>query len=235
MSERFFVDEPITGASARLQGQEAHHLLNVLRAKIGDGLTLFDGSGYEFTASVSRCSRSEVELEIIERCHVERELTFELTLAVALPKGDRQRWLVEKLTELGVTRFVPLITARGVAQPTDQALERLRRFVIEASKQSGRNRLMTIAAPQPCDSFFATTLKSHVRVVAHPAASQSLQPEATDSNIAIAIGPEGGFSDEEFQEAIDQGWHCVTLGPRILRIETAAITAAAFFVQTKKS
>src|SRR5579871_5731423 len=141
MSERFFVATPITGQLAVLTDTEAHHLAHVMRAKAGDAVMLFDGMGCEFTAEIKSISKSRVELIVLERCEVNRESASALTLAVALPKGDRQRWLIEKVVELGTTTLVPLETERGVAQPTSSALERLRRQVIEASKQCGRNRL----------------------------------------------------------------------------------------------
>ena len=153
MSDRFFVSEPITDDHATLDGPEAHHLLHVMRAAVGTAVTLFDDSGAEFTAVVESTRRSEATLRITERHEVNRELHFPLTVGVALPKGDRQKWLVEKLTELGVTTLVPLITERGVAQPTASAVERLARSVIEAAKQCGRNRLMQIAEPQPLDGI----------------------------------------------------------------------------------
>ena len=147
MSQRFFVSSPIVGERATLTDAEAHHLIHVMRAIAGDEVTLFDGSGCEFAARIESIGRSEVELTIIERRAVDRELPLRLTLAVALPKGDRQQVLVEKATELGVAGLVPLVTQRGVAQPSDSALNRLRRAAIEAAKQCGRNRLMEIAAP----------------------------------------------------------------------------------------
>ena len=119
-----------------------------MRATPGTQVTLFDGSGDEFAAAVDRVGRSEVELAILSRESINRELPFALTLGVALPKGDRQKWLVEKAVELGVARIVPLRTQRSVAQPVEQALVRLRRAVIEASKQCGRNRLLQIDPPQ---------------------------------------------------------------------------------------
>ncbi len=147
MSERYFVDKTISGGRVALNGPEAHHLIHVMRAAPGLNVVLFDGSGAEFPAVVQRVGRSDVELAVLSRELVDRELPFDLTLATALPKGDRQKWLVEKAVELGVTRLVPLRTQRAVAQPVEQALARLRRAVIEASKQCGRNRLMPIDAP----------------------------------------------------------------------------------------
>ena len=155
MPDRFFAESPITGDHAELHGPEAHHLQHVLRAKVGDEVTLFDGSGAEFAARLERSACSSVELAVLSRSVVERELAVTITMGVALPKGDRQKWLVEKLTELGVERLIPLETRRGVAQPIESTLERLRRSVVEASKQCGRNRLMKIDAPQPVELFLA--------------------------------------------------------------------------------
>src|SRR5262249_50045544 len=99
MSERFFVDPPITGDRAELTGDEARHLKTVMRAAVGDEALLFDGSGSEFVARISGVAKGRIELAIVERREISRELPFSLTLAVALPKGDRQKWLVEKVTE----------------------------------------------------------------------------------------------------------------------------------------
>jgi 16S rRNA (uracil1498-N3)-methyltransferase len=160
---------------------------------------------------------------------VSRELTRPLTLAVALPKGERQKWLVEKATELGATRLVPLITERGVAQPVEAALDRLRRTVIEASKQCGRNRLMEIAAPVSACALFSQASTADERLIADPA-GQPLAATAIGAGTGIlaAIGPEGGFAPAELAAAREAGWQPVSLGPRILRIETAAIALAAW-------
>ncbi len=154
MADRFFVSEPVVGPAAVLAGAEAHHLIHVLRATPGLEVTLFDGSGAEFAARVTRLGRSDVELSIVERREPDRELAVRVTLGVALPKQDRQRWLVEKVVELGVGRVVPLTARRAVAQPSPEALNRLQRVVIEASKQCGRNRLMEIAPGQTPAEFF---------------------------------------------------------------------------------
>jgi 16S rRNA (uracil1498-N3)-methyltransferase len=226
MSERYFVDAPITSGRAVLTGTEAHHLLHVMRAAGGTAVTLFDGTGWEFDAVVESTKRSEVELSIIGRQQVDREAATTLTLGVALPKGDRQKWLVEKATELGVARLVPLATQRGVAQPGENAIERLRRTVIEASKQCGRNHLMEIAAPQTWDHFLTANGHVNCRLIAHPT-SQSHSGLISSQIIVAAIGPEGGLTDEEVSTAVAQGWQVVFLGRRILRVETAAVALAA--------
>jgi 16S rRNA (uracil1498-N3)-methyltransferase len=237
MSDRFYSAQPITAERVTLDGPEAHHLLHVMRAKVGQRVTLFDGGGAEFDAEIVNCNRADVEVRIDARREVDRELPFELVVGVSLPKGDRQKWLVEKLTELGVSQLVPLETERGVAQPTDSALERLSRSVIEAAKQCGRNRLMRVAKPQAWTTWLARGMENLAgdlrspevrRLIAHPdgtpLAAQALsQPLPTQ----FAIGPEGGFTDAEVAAAVAAGWQSVNLGSRILRVETAAVALAA--------
>jgi 16S rRNA (uracil1498-N3)-methyltransferase len=211
-----------------------------MRANPGDSVVLFDGSGTEFTAVVEQLKRSEAELRITGTSEINRELPFPLIVGVALPKGDRQKWLVEKLTELGVTMLVPLVTERSVAVPSDNALERLRRSVIEAAKQCGRNRLMQITKAQSWKSWLDAAehspiirnpqpaIRNYSRLVAHPSGlplSEVVPPQL--SAIELAIGPEGGFTDAEVEAATAAGWQTVSLGPRILRVETAAIAFAA--------
>jgi len=208
------------------------------RAQPGDEVILFDGSGAEFAARIAAVGKRAVQLDVAERREVSRELPFALTLAVALPKGERQKWLVEKATELGVTRLVPLVTERGVAQPVEAALDRLRRTVIEASKQCGRNRLMEIAVPRRADDYLRSTTPSATRLLADPA-GQSLgqlhdQPRA-GSDWHAAIGTEGGFSPGETAAATAAGWRLVSLGPRILRVETAALMLAAWMTAPSPS
>jgi 16S rRNA (uracil1498-N3)-methyltransferase len=227
MSERFFVEQPITGSTAELVDAEAQHLAKVMRAAVGDEVVIFDGSGAEFTAKVTRLSKSVVLLEILERREISREPRVELTLAVALPKGERQKWLVEKLTELGAARLMPLITERGVAQPVDAAIARLSRAVIEASKQCERNRLMEIAPPREALEYFAADVRG-TKLIAEPGGEQlgSLAQDVTQ--LVVAIGPEGGFTPTELKTAMENGWRPVSLGRSILRIETAAIAVAAW-------
>ena len=227
MSERFFVEQPITGSTVELVEAEAQHLAKVMRAAVGDEVVLFDGSGAEFAAKVARIAKSAVTLEVVERREINREPRVELTLAVALPKGERQKWLVEKLTELGASRLVPLITERGVAEPVDAAIARLRRAVIEASKQCGRNRLMEIAPPREALEYFAADSLG-MKLIAEPGGEQlgSLAPDVTQ--LTVVIGPEGGFTPAELKSALERHWRPVSLGRSILRIETAAIAVAAW-------
>jgi 16S rRNA (uracil1498-N3)-methyltransferase len=254
MPDRYFVQPPITGEQVSLTGAEAHHLINVMRARQGAKVILFDGSGLEFLARVEQLGRNEVGLTVLGREEVDRELPLVLTLGVALPKGDRQKWLVEKAVELGVGRVIPLKTQRAVAQPVQQAVDRLRRSVIEASKQCGRNRLMEIAEPLEFSDYIDATRHQPYCLLAHPHAPHTKKnlPHGEDAVVGcvkhtdemvhfmhptedgelpseafLAVGPEGGFTNEEVDLAAKAGWHIVDLGPRILRIETAAVLLAA--------
>jgi len=237
MADRYYVEAPIIGEQATLTGPEAHHLINVMRARRGAKVILFDGSGCEFSAHVEQIGRGDIELTVLSREEVDRELPFVLTLGVALPKGDRQKWLVEKAVELGVGRVIPLKTERAVAQPVQQALDRLRRSVIEASKQCGRNRLMEIAEPLEWTDYIEATRHQPCRLLAHPHGSHSASAlfpaDELPQEIFLAIGPEGGFTNEEVALATKAGWHAVDLGPRILRIETAALLLVAMVTNLK--
>jgi 16S rRNA (uracil1498-N3)-methyltransferase len=263
MADRYFVPAPIDTDHVTLDGAEAHHLIHVMRAKPGLRVTLFDGSGVEFAAVVEQLGRDQVDLAVTAREEADRELPFLLTLGVALPKGERQKWLVEKATELGVGRIVPLRCERGVAQPVQQALERLRRTVVEASKQCGRNRLMEIAEPQNWDDFVESTQGVPYRLLAHPVeeqkdalatrrepqAAQPTEPsapadapsEVADASptpldeIVVAIGPEGGFAADEIALAGRGGWQRLDLGPRILRVETAVVFVAATVISQREA
>jgi 16S rRNA (uracil1498-N3)-methyltransferase len=232
MSDRYFSLSPILGETARLTGVEAHHLASVMRAGPGDLIVLFDGSGVECEASIIRISKREVELQIESRREVDREPNTQLTLAIALPKGDRQKWLIEKAVELGVANLTPIVTQRSVVKLKESGRQRLQRSVVEASKQCGRNRLMEIAPPVDWIEFASRTPDDGQRIIAHPGMVDSVVAEtAWGQNLIAAIGPEGGFADEEVESAVDFGWQAMSLGPRILRIETAALKLAALLLR----
>jgi 16S rRNA (uracil1498-N3)-methyltransferase len=233
MGHRYFIDTPVDSDHITLTGSEAHHLIHVMRAEIGDQLTLFDGSGNQFSAEIQQLKKNAADLLICEQQAIDRELPAQLTVATALPKGDRQKWLVEKLVELGTSCLIPLVTQRSVAKPVPQALARLERSVVESSKQCGRNQLMKINAPLTVTELIEKPSPETLCIVAHPeppSDGKSLdkplakQPE---SNLLLAIGPEGGWANQEIEQFAAAQWHVLSLGPRILRMETAAIALAA--------
>ena len=238
MSERFFITTQPAGDRAVLEGDEARHLTRVLRAKVGDTVSLFDGRGREWPARVALLGRDRVELDTGEPViDPLPPAAIPLTLAVALPKGDRQKWMVEKLTELGAARLLPLETTRGVAEATASAQARLERVVIEACKQCRRNTLMEIAAGRPLDRLLAEVPAGACVVIAHPGGmplDTATAPPATTAMIAL-VGPEGGFTDDELCAADRAGVVRISLGPHILRVETAAIALAARLVSSRLS
>jgi 16S rRNA (uracil1498-N3)-methyltransferase len=228
MSDRFYVNCPLTPGPIEIEGPEARHLATVMRARPGDAVCLFNGDGAEYPAVVTDVSRKTVVLDVTDCRTINRELNFRLEVASAVPKGDRGDFLVEKLTELGVTRFVPLRTRRSVVHPR---VERLERTVIEASKQCGRNRLMQIAPPVDWDDHCRNQLPPALRLIAHPGGSA--WPKM-GGDVRIAVGPEGGFTDEEMATAEVVGWQTIGLGPRILRVETAALAVTAFVIEARR-
>lgn len=235
MSHRFFLSQTPTEDTARLEGDEARHLARVMRAKTGDTVELFDGQGTSWTATVQAIQRNHVSLRLDQKQSETISNKPTITLAVALPKGDRQKWLIEKITELGTDSLVPLTTTRSVAEPTAAAISRLQRGVIESCKQSGRNRLLEITQPQSLHNLL-TTSSASLRILACPDGTpmQSILLKPID-NILIAIGPEGGFTDDEIRTANASGFAQMSLCQNILRIETAAIAAAVIAGQCKNT
>ena len=225
MPDRFYVNYPLSVGPVILSGPETHHLATVLRARPGHTVCLFNGDGAEYQAIVTELHKKQVALEVTDRHTPQRELDFRLEVAAPLPKGDRADYLVEKLTELGVTRFIPIRTRRSVVHPRESRLEKLERAVIEASKQCGRNVLMEISPLTPWEDYCHDSNLPAERLMAH-LECESMATAQRVVGVAAAVGPEGGFTDEEIATARGAGWRAVGLGPRILRIETAAVALA---------
>ncbi len=228
MADRFFCpDTPVDGRLV-LEGDEARHLARVRRVGLGECVELFDGRGSTHQGEVAALGRDRVELIVRESKVSERLGGWSLTLASAVPKGDRLDWLVEKATELGVARLIPLVTERSVVDPRSAKLDRLRRVVVEASKQCRRDWLMELDKPTPWASVVERS-QDQIRLIAHPGAPGIA---ASGLNLAgrsaiLAIGPEGGFTEAEVEAARSRGWLAVGLGSTVLRIETAGLAGSA--------
>ena len=229
------------GCEVELEATEARHASTVLRLGEGEPVVLFDGKGGEAEGVIVRASKKCVVVRCERRSDANRELPFELTMYIALPKGDRQKSLVDSLTQLGVTRLVPLITKRGVAQPFGNAMERIQRAVVEASKQCGRNQLMQVGEPATiAEAVVGNPMdrESVNQLFAHPYGDSVIISQALSlrpDKVRLAIGPEGGFCDEEVAELLRHGWSQVSLGKRILRIEMAAVAAASWLAMSFES
>lgn len=210
-----------------LNGDEAHHLARVLRAKPGTPIELFNGTGRLADGVVTSVARNSALIELKHIWNVPPP-DRSLTLLTSFPKGDRLNFLIEKLCELGVSRVVPLLTERTIVDPGNSKLSRLEKLISSACKQSKRSWLMKIDTPSPLEEslsrFPAQTL------VLDPSGKDSLSVifnPHTDKHLQCFVGPEGGWSSKELQYFEEHSMPLVKLGPSILRIETAAIAAAA--------
>jgi 16S rRNA (uracil1498-N3)-methyltransferase len=225
MSQRFYMNCPLAQGPITITGAEAHHMAAVSRVRPADLIFLFNGDGREYQAVVREVSKRNVIVKVESIATPERELKFKLHVAAPLPKGDRGQFLVEKLTELGATTYTPLVTQRSVIDPGAVRLEKLRRYVIEASKQCGRNVLLTVEPPVSWHEYCGRDDLPVLRWIGNPAGNAPPLPNGQD--IAIAVGPEGGFTPEETAFAHAFSWSSISLGPRTLRVETAAIALTA--------
>lgn len=233
MTVRYFVPHlPQGGGAVSLPDVESHHATSVMRVRVGEAVVLFDGCGFEAAATVESVSRRDVSCLAGPPTFRPRQNANPVVMAVAMPKGDRARELVERLTELGVDFLVPLECERSPWAISEAAVQKWRRVMVEACKQCGRNRLMKIGSPTPFAEYFAQPLESgEVGWFAHPGGatiSCRTDPETGSPAIGyrVAVGPEGGFTDREAAMATAAGWTSVGLGDRIYRIETAAVIMA---------
>jgi len=231
---RFFIDPPLE-ASLRLALPEraAHHATRVLRLRVGDAVTLFDGRGGEYGASITEIRGEAVSVEVGPWQDVEREAPFAIVLAQGLSSAERMDLTVQKAVELGVATIQPLSSEKSVvrldARRTASRLAHWRRIVLAACEQCGRNRPPEVRAP--------LSVAALCQEPGTPAAKWLLAPDATtrvrdvagglDAGLIMAAGPEAGFSEAETRALLVAGYMPVQLGPRILRTETAALAAIA--------
>ena len=234
MTKRYFVpDLPNAGGPVSLPSFEAQHAIRVMRIKVDDTVELFNGSGLQTEAKVVQLGRNECVCLAEAGQIIDREPSANLHLGIALPKPDRAKELIERLTELGVQRVTPIIAERTQRGPTESILEKLSKVVIEACKQSGRNHLLQISPPATAEQYFRE-LSAEKKIIAHPC-EQGITPKelirsGKHESYAIAIGPEGGWTDFEYQQAVERDFESINLGKRIYRIETAAVALASVLV-----
>jgi 16S rRNA (uracil1498-N3)-methyltransferase len=233
---RVHVEAVLTpGAVVELPRETASHLAKVLRARSGDPLILFSGDGREYAGSVESVRGSRVTASVGNGADVDRESPFAITLVQCVPRGDRMDFIVQKATELGVTRIVPVLSQRSVvrldAAQADSKAAHWRAVVVNACEQCGRNRLPVIEAPAPLIGYLGSNAAAGAaprtaRFVLEPEVEAATAPAALETAaVHIAVGPEGGFGDEELEAFRIAGFVRLRLGPRILRTETAAIAA----------
>lgn len=230
---RLFCDFPLAiGENIELPKDAARHIM-VLRLSAGDTLTLFNGLGGEYQARITRIDRQRVTTEIVSHSSREAELPYRITLAQGIPEATKMDWIIEKSVELGVSDIIPLAAQRSVVRlDNDRAEKRLSRWqaiAISAAQQCGRNRLPHIASPVGTGEYLRQTTPSP-RILFSPRATETLSEwvrHQKPQDITLLIGPEGGFSPEEENMAEQQGVTFLSMGPRILRTETAGLAAVA--------
>lgn len=240
---RIHVDAALTEASRfDLPDEAARHVGQVLRMRAGEALILFSGDGREFDAVIDTVERRRVAVQVGAARHVDRESRLSVTLAQCVSKGERMDYTLQKAVELGVSALVPLLSARSVVkldgERWEKKQEHWRGIVVAACEQSGRTRLPAIAPVRKLDAYLAAptptpsptptpTPAEGLRLVLAPTATVSLKTLAPAAAVTLLVGPEGGLADDEIAQALRAGYTGITLGPRILRTETAGVAALA--------
>jgi len=214
-----------------LDAQAGHYLFRVLKLRAGDPLVLFNGDGHDYAAELLSNRRDEVSLRVTARLPAVPEPSLRITVVQAVGKGDRMDYALQKATELGAAAFVPLFTERTEVRLDGSRLERRvahwRRVIVAACEQSGRARLPDLQAPLSLDEWLATPAAG-ARFMLDPNAQESLCALASAGlSLAVAVGPEGGFSGEEVRRMAHGGVRSARLGARVLRTETAGPAAVA--------
>ncbi len=230
---RFYCPQPLRpGATVDLPESVAHHL-HVVRLQPGAALTLFDGSGGQYGATLADIGKKRASALVGEHEAVEVELPYAVTLAQGLPEGSKMDWIVEKAVELGVAAVQPLAAQRSVVRLSGERAEKRHAHwqgVIEsASEQCGRNRLARLAPVEEFRRWIASRANGQ-RILFSPRAAQSLAAWAAaegPQDLTMLVGPEGGFTREEEDLAVGAGALPLSIGPRVLRTETAALAALA--------
>ncbi|OIO39367.1 MAG: hypothetical protein AUJ75_01320 [Candidatus Omnitrophica bacterium CG1_02_49_10] len=231
---RFYVDpDGIKGDKIYIEGAEAHHIADVMRLKAGERICAFDGMGNEFSGVITHIGSKRAVVDITEKRSIGPNKARRVTLVQAVPKKSIMDYIVEKSTELGVDVIVPLWTDRTIVKPDEKGmagkLSRWRRISIEASKQCGRSIIPQITAPKTFAAAVAALDKHALALIPHLGGGTSKISDALRSagkkDIIIFIGPEGDFTAKEVSEAVKNGAIPVTLGPNVLRCDTAAVAS----------
>ena len=230
---RFFIDpRRLRQPEPFLEGEEARHLLRVLRRGLGDRITLFDNTGWEYTGQITGIHSGRVYFAVLEKKWAPRESPLRITLAVPLIRPQPLEWIYQKGTELGVTSFCPYYSQHSGHDFSTKEWrgkqDRWQRIITEAAKQCGRNRLPELHAPCSYDQVLETD-PSALRIMPYEEENLYTLKEIADrypeaDRILACVGPEGGFNPEEIRRAKEKNFIIPSLGPRILRAETAALT-----------
>lgn len=229
---RLYCDLPLSpGAELALPEAAARHAVSVLRLQPGDTLSLFNGAGGEYRASLIAVSKRETRVRLTEFLATERESPLDITLALGISAGERMDYSLQKATELGVTSIQPLATERSVVKLAGERAgkrqQHWQHVVIAACEQCGRNRVPAVAPVQKLYAYLAEVDRSKQLLVLAPDAATPLKRAAPAAGVILLVGAEGGLAPAEYEAAQAGGFQAVKLGPRILRTETAPLAALA--------
>jgi 16S rRNA (uracil1498-N3)-methyltransferase len=243
----FLPPEKLKSKKILITGEQARYLSLVMRSRPGDRLLLFDGLGFKYECTIISVHKKEVLAELIKKSPHSVESPVSITLVQGLPKADKMDLIVQKTTELGVTKIIPVITERSQVRHTDKT-ERWKKIAQSASQQSGRDKVPEIGDPVTFKDFLEVyitplakgyiedikgiKLDSRIHMIFSEDRKSSNLKQALSglrsmTDIMIVIGPEGGFTNEEVDAASERGFVPVSLGPRILRTETAPLAAVS--------
>lgn len=232
MPRFFYPDSLSIGTVIALPTEVAHHV-HVLRLSQGDHISLFNGTGGEYVATLTTIEKKRITAEVKAFSPIEVELPYAITLAQALPEASKMDWIIEKAVELGVAGIQPLASQRCVVKLSGERAEKKRAHwqgvIVSAAEQSGRNRVPHVAELSDFTSWIAQQ-DLHRRIILTPRAEQSLSDWARHhppQAVALLIGPEGGFTEAEENMAQNRGVIALSMGPRVLRTETAGLAAIA--------
>jgi 16S rRNA (uracil1498-N3)-methyltransferase len=229
---RLYCDMPLSpGAEIVLPEAAARHAVTVLRLQTGDTLRLFNGAGGEYDASLVAVNKREARVQLTEFHAAERESPLAITLALGISAGERMDYSLQKATELGVTAIQPLATERSVVklagERADKRLQHWQHVVIAACEQCGRNRVPAVAPVQKLFAYFAAVDRKQRLLMLSPDAATPMKRIVCATEVVLLVGAEGGLAAVECEAALASGFEPVSLGPRVLRTETAPVAALA--------
>lgn len=226
---RIYTEQPLApGNPIELKGQQAHYLSKVLRLKVNARLILFNGDGNEYQSVITSINKQNITINIEEAVRAISESPLHSILGLGLSRGERMDLAIQKSTELGVTEIVPLFTEFSEVKLQAERLQKKHRhwqqIAISACEQSGRNNIPVIHQPVQL-SDWCNAIDCECKLIFEPGANVIQLSQKQPAHVALLIGPEGGFSEQELKYAANNGFQSLSLGPRILRTETAPIAA----------
>jgi 16S rRNA (uracil1498-N3)-methyltransferase len=229
---RIFIDQPLnSGERVLLREDSAHHIAQVLRKKVQDSVVLFNGRGGEFQARIESIQRTNVQVRIGAYAAVERESPLRITLVQGISRGERMDYTLQKSVELGVSAIVPVQTQRSTVRLDEERggrrIVHWRKVLIGACEQCGRNQVPRLEPPQRLEQWLIHPQPGLKLLLAAEAKAALASLSSPQGEITLLAGPEGGFSEEEQRAAKAAGYLPLSLGPRVLRTETAALAALA--------